>query len=145
MLLNAQDGIRCDFCGSIFKDKFKYYAVESNDITVVKSQSRGSRSSNFEHDACETCYGNMVDKCKANIGRILPQKVKCDFCPTYHSDTFTYKRFEIHAVDVDIDREKPTVVERRVMDFNVGECCFKGYQAAVDKVKAQTKREGEWS
>jgi len=66
MLLKTKDGICCDWCGAILKNKFVYYSVSCIRVKVDKDKAETSPVSVdgdvVDFDVCEKCHKANVDK-----------------------------------------------------------------------------------
>jgi hypothetical protein len=149
MLLQNKDGIACDTCGRAYRDKFTYYSFESEKITVDAQNRRTDQcGEDLNIDVCETCYNNAVDKVKKNLApKPIRNTVKCDFCITLLRGAFTYHRLLIHKVMADRKQEEkgPASVEKKFMDFNLDDKCFKELANLATETRQGVKSKGEWS
>lgn len=148
MFLQTRDGVRCDICGTSHRKKFTYYSMDCGSISVNSSkQLVGATADKSSHDVCEACYEKMLDKCRANIGDVQKDKIKCDQCPTYMAGTFIFIRSIFTKVEVDSEQqpEGPINVIKNCMDLNFCDKCKSEMFEKIDKIKSEVKEKGEWS
>lgn len=128
MLLTSKDGISCDLCGFIQKNRFTYYSLESKGIQVNTSgNSIAQLGRDLDIDVCEKCYNDMIEAVKKYIVNGTKRgTIKCDFCPKVHSGNFKYHVLSIHKVtaDKDVKEQGPSDVQMNIMDFNLDDECF---------------------
>ncbi len=147
MLLSTKDGIRCDVCGSVHRDKFAYYSMDCSVIKVnTAAQMVSPMPGADSFDMCDGCYNEMLSKCKENLGAVRRGQTKCDICPTYMTGVYNYTRSLFTKVNVDIKcKESPMASEKKYMDFNICEKCKSELVNKVNKTKELTKDKGDWS
>jgi hypothetical protein len=148
MFLATRDGIRCDICGTIHRDKFTYYSVDWNTIKVDTGRQMVAPVPDTESfDVCSGCYEGFLSACKSHMGKARPQQTKCDFCPQYMKGVFDYTRAMFTKVEVDIKQkeEGPLAVEKRYMDFNICGKCKSGIVNKITHTRDSLKNKGDWS
>lgn len=152
MFLKTKDGISCDVCGTIYKDNFAYYSFESTLIAVdSKNLAVQQHHKDLDLDVCEKCYLNAESKVKKNISKVVvPNTIKCDFCPTILKGSFNYHRMLIHRVLVDSSQKDPKgtlipTVNKNFMDFNADDQCFKQLVNLAMETRESVKSKGDWS
>lgn len=128
MLLSSKDGISCDLCSMILKNKFTYYSIDSKGIQVnTATASMAQLGKDLDIDVCEGCYTAMIEAVKKYIVNGTARgSVKCDFCPKVVSGNFKYHILAIHKVtaDKDVKDQGPSDVQLNIMDFNLDDECF---------------------
>lgn len=128
MLLNTKDGVACDWCGFIQKNKFVYYSLDSKGLEVnTASSSVVQLGKELDIDICEKCYKTMEDGVKKFIiNGVKRGTIKCDFCPKVLSGSFKYHVLLIHRVtaDKEVKEKGPADVQMNFMDFNLDDECF---------------------
>lgn len=144
MLLNSKDGISCDLCGFVQKNRFTYYSMESKGLQVnTAGNSIAQLGKDLDIDVCEKCYGAMLEAVKKYIVNGTKRgSIKCDFCPSVKSGTFKYHALIIHKVtaDKDVKEKGPAEVQMNVMDFNLDDECFvlMANQVVVNRQKVKS-------
>lgn len=128
MLLSSKDGISCDLCGLIQKNRFTYYSIESKGLQVnTAGASIVQLGKDLDIDVCEGCYGSMIEAVKKYLVNGSKRgTIKCDFCPKVEVGNFKYHVLGIHKVtaDKDIKEQGPSDVQMNIMDFNLDDQCF---------------------
>lgn len=128
MLLSTRDGISCDLCGIILKNKFTYFSVESKGIQVDASKAQVVQlGKDLDVDVCDPCYTKMEEAVrKYVVNGVQRGTIKCDFCPKILSGAFKYHVLLIHKVtaDRDVKEKGPADVQANHMDFNLDDECF---------------------
>ena len=77
MLLPDKNGIKCDLCGKILRDKFVYYSYDCHKVFVDVSRLETSKEkatdvngSVIGFDVCEECHNKMVKSGVQNASQI---------------------------------------------------------------------------
>jgi hypothetical protein len=144
MFLHTKDGITCDICKVVYKDKFIYYSFDFNSIEVDSSKMFINNSGvSYDIDVCDQCFENF--KKKIIISANKHNTIKCDLCSVQMTGKFLYYRVLIHKIFVDKSNTKNTTVEKNVFDLNVDQQCFKGISDMVMANRIEMKKKGEWS
>lgn len=128
MLLASKDGISCDLCSIIHRNRFTYYSIESKGLQVnASANSIAQLGKDLDIDVCEACYNAMIEAVKKYIVNGTSRgSIKCDFCPKVQSGSFKYHVLIIHKVsaDKDVKEQGPSDVQKNIMDFNLDDECF---------------------
>jgi hypothetical protein len=132
MLLNNKegfkDGISCDLCGFVQKNRFLYYSLESKGVEVnTAAASIAQLGKDLDIDVCEKCYAAIIEGIKKYIvNGVKRGTIKCDLCPKIQSGSFKYHTLLIHKVlvDKDVKEKGPADVQMNVMDLNLDDQCF---------------------
>ena len=103
MLLSSKDGIGCDLCGVIYRNRFTYYSLESKGIQVnAAAHSVVQLGKDMDIDVCEKCYTDMIEAVKKYLVNGTKRgTIKCDFCPKVLNGAFKYHTLLIHKVSAD--------------------------------------------
>jgi hypothetical protein len=149
MLLKTKDGIYCDLCGSIYKDNFMYFSFEGTPVSVdTAACSVSQQPRDLDLDVCEKCYSNTEQAVRKNLApAIIRGTIKCDLCTKVMSGKFGYHIVLIHRVHVDKEANKdgPSQVEMKFMDFNLDDECFLNMANTAFAVRQKIKNQGDWS
>lgn len=128
MLLPSKDGISCDLCSMIQKNRFTYYSLDSKGVQVnAAAASVVQLGKDLDIDICEKCYMDMITAVKKYIVNGTKRgTIKCDFCPKTLSGAFKYHVLALHKVsaDKDVKEQGPSDVQMNIMDFNLDDECF---------------------
>ena len=66
MFLKSRDGIRCDFCGAVLKNKFQYYSYKCTRVDVDKDRAATGatqiENDILDFDVCDVCHKKHTDK-----------------------------------------------------------------------------------
>jgi hypothetical protein len=145
MFLETRDGIKCDICGSVHRERFTYYSVDQTPHERVAMAVASGHAESF--DICESCFDSMKEECKKNLGTVQRGSIKCDSCPKYMQGEFKYYRAIIAKVVVDRDQkeEGPLDVEYRCMDFNFCDDCGSLLLNKVKETRKSHSDKGGWS
>lgn len=144
MLLTSKDGISCDLCAMIYKNRFTYYSLESKGLMVnTTGTSIAQLGKDLDIDVCEACYNAMIEAVKKYIVNGTGRgSIKCDFCPKVQSGNFKYHVLAIHKVsaDKDVKEQGPSDVQKDIMDFNLDDECFvlMANQVVVNRQKVKS-------
>lgn len=69
MLLPSKDGIACDWCGRVLKEKFEYYSIACTRVHVDKDKAETNPvevdDDILDFDICVECHSAVVTKAKA--------------------------------------------------------------------------------
>jgi hypothetical protein len=149
MLLPDKDGIACDFCGTSYKEQFKYYSTNATKFQVQRRKDKVLVKSppqkvDFNRDMCEVCYDGLLDQVKANVAPAKRNAIKCDLSKTYKSENFEYYLILFDFINVDKNATKGVQVERNVMDLNV----IIGFDHLLKKLEVTRKKiqkQGMWT
>jgi len=73
MFLTSRDGIKCDRCGKILKNKFIYYSDKRTRV-IVDNERKQTGPAAVERDVvdfdiCEDCHADDVNKLRAVGGQ----------------------------------------------------------------------------
>lgn len=147
MFLPSNDGIICDFCGTIYKDQFEYYSTRSIEYQIVQNRRSAPRDAGLNSDICLSCYDILMEDVKDNLGTYRKDKIKCDLSKTWKSGTFVY--YIIYFDKVTVNREggedNQVKVEKNIMDLNV----INGMDKLIERTQVIRKKmetQGEaWS
>lgn len=128
------DGIKCDLCKSIHKEKFVYYSLNFTRIMVhVSDKNTYPSQKEFDIDICTKCFEQMKDGSLkfAQNGAI---KIICDFCGKSHiSDIFQYYNVEFDEVDVNRDRDVVIEVNKNIIRLSICTECVIGIITKKEK------------
>lgn len=147
MFLPSNDGIICDFCGTIYKDQFEYYSTRSVEYQMLQNIRSAPRDAGLNSDICISCYNILMEDVKNNLGIHHKDKIKCDLSKTWKSGTFVYYiiYFDKVVVNRNSEEENQVKVEKNVMDLNV----INGMDKLIERtqvIKKKTEIQGEtWS
>lgn len=144
MFLTTKDGIMCDLCGAIHKDRFEYYTTETTKIKVINNQKVARADIKFNKDVCPQCYEDILSTVRKHLGPFKAGHIKCDLSSIYKSGTFDYYTMVFGRVIVDKDLDPPALVQERVMDLNL----INGFDDLTTKAEVISKRtrdQGVWS
>lgn len=145
MFLPEANGIICDHCGLIQKDKFKYYSTRSIKHRLVSGNRTAPVDGGLNSDMCSNCYDNILKKVKANLGPYRKNRIKCDLSKTYKAGSFEYYIIYFDLVNVDKELgENAVKVEKNVMDLNV----INGFDQLLKEVQVTKKKvdqQGSWT
>lgn len=127
MLLETNDGIKCDICSNEFKGKFDYYSFYGNEMIVTGEGNQLIHTPTglkFDKEICVKCYVNLHDRCKKFIGNQIRNALKCDLCPRFMTGKFSYHSAIFDFINVDVGKEITTSAIKNIMNFNICDKCY---------------------
>ena len=69
MLLDSKDGIQCDGCGTVLRDKFDYYSINCARVKVDCDRAETSPvqvdDDILDFDICTECHKKRIDEMKS--------------------------------------------------------------------------------
>ncbi len=147
MLLKGGKGIICDFTGNTYKDKFKYYPIEVNEVVVKTSKRYVYPPKKIsEHDLGEECFNQYFDIMKSNPREMSRKAIPCDLCPATMTGDFTYYYIKVAEVEVDTTNENSsTKVNRNFLEIRVCKNCYENMMSRVKNLKNKIEQHGEWT
>jgi hypothetical protein len=144
MFLDTKDGIICDFCGTIYRDRFVYYSVNDSKRTIANNFLTSAQQGEMNADMCTHCYEKLLNDVRKYLGPVKKGKIKCDLSKQYKNGTFTYHWMVFDKVDIDKSRADEVKIDKKVMDLTL----IDAYNKLLEQVKVtreKIKKEGVWS
>ena len=145
MFLPSNDGISCDFCGIILKNKFIYYSLRSTEYRIINNMKMLGKDPKFNKDMCDSCYDQTVADIMKHIGKYKPGHIKDDLSKDYFTGTFNYWYIILDKIEInkDLPSDNQVDIEKHVLDLNVVK--FKELKDRTEKVENTLKISGGWS
>lgn len=92
MLLKSKDGIRCDLCGTPYRENFTYYSCDGNINHIdISKHTNNKTNQTITFDMCTNCYSKYTGIIMNHIKKLQPNKIKDDFSDNFYDKTLYAK------------------------------------------------------
>jgi len=143
MLLKSRDGIRCDLCGTAYRNIFTYYSASGTGLKINKKiVHKTGRALNF--DMCQSCYQECRDKVLSHILDAKAGQIKDDYSDNFY-DVTEYMKIILTEVVVD-SKNGGVVKQSEDIDLILADNSLKDLIKTITETKIKySKEEDEWT
>ena len=146
MLLKSKDGIRCDLCGTPYRENFTYYSCDGSiNVIDVSKHLNNKTSQTITFDMCSNCYSKYTDIILNNVKKIQPGKIKDDFSDAFYTKT-AYAKIILTKVVVAKEAKNGVMSSNEDIDIVVAGESLKNLSKQIIEVRGKySEKEDEWT
>lgn len=143
MFLKSKDGIRCDLCGTPYKNNFTYYSCHGTGLKIANRMvSKTGRNLTF--DMCTLCYASTRDLILSHIKDAKTGHIKDDFSDNFYTNA-EYMSIILTEVVVSSKAKGGIENQRQDIDIVLAADSLKNLIKKITGIKEKfSKEEDEW-